>query len=63
MNFTNFVRAIKISDKATNFIVILSDLDKEVYPSLFMKHFLTRHLSNRKVGFADTNCMPIDNGV
>ena len=63
MNFTNFVCAIKVSDKATNFIVILSDLDKEVYLSLSMKHFLTWHLSNTTVGFADTNCMPMNNGV
>ena len=63
VNFTNFVQAIKVLDTATNFIVILSDLDREVYLSLSMKHFLTWHLSNITVGFSDTNCMPMNNGV
>lgn len=63
MNVTNFVQVVKVSDTATNFIVILSNLDEEVYLSLSMKHFLTWHLSNTMVGFSDTNCMPVNNGV
>ena len=63
VNFTNFVQVVKVSDRATNYIVILSDLDEEVYLSLPMKHFLTWRLSNTTVGFSDTNCMPMNNGV
>ena len=63
MNVTNFVQVVKVSDTATNFVVILSNLDEEVYLSLSMKHFLTWHLSNTMVGFSDTNCMPVNNGV